>query len=60
MSGKPKELVAQQPRTGVASIDITPGKLTDTVTVTFSDGSGRKFEAPRMGGKAEEFAAALR
>ncbi len=39
MSGNPKELVAEWPRSSVASIEVAKGKLALPMTITFGDGS---------------------
>lgn len=48
MSGKPKGQQATLVRADIAAIEVLPGKLTEAVTVTFSDGTGRQFESQRL------------
>jgi hypothetical protein len=59
MSGKPKDLKLTLQRGDIAGVALEPGKLTTQLTLMFSDGTGKVYEAPKMGNSADEFAAAI-
>ena len=58
LSGKPKGLKMTMPLGDVARVDVDKGKLSSSVTIHFTDGSGAVFEAPKLT-DPEGFAAAL-
>ena len=59
MSGKPKDLQLTLTRGDIAGVALEPGKLTTQLTLMFSDGTGRSYEAPKIGNSTDEFAAAI-
>jgi hypothetical protein len=59
LMGKPKDLVAALDRSALAGVDVQDGKLTKRVTLVFTDGTGRVYEAPRLNSGIDEFVAAV-
>lgn len=60
LTGKPKELKATLPRSSISAIEIEKKTANHAVVVLFSDGTGRIWEAPKVGNDTEEFVAAFR
>ncbi len=59
LSGKPKGLLAELPTTAIHMVDLEPRTATFGVTLIFSDGTGKRYEAPKLMNDAEAFATAL-
>ncbi len=59
LSGKPKDLVHSMARSDIAAVETEPGKVATKLTIVFADGTGKRYEAPRVGNSTDAFAAAF-